>query len=98
MTSIGLPLPRPHPSLEGHFPGAPVLPGAVLLDEALHAIESAEAAGGRLWRIGSVKFLAAVTDGATLLLDYERTASGTVRFTIRDGGRPVATGTATAHD
>jgi len=98
VTCIALPLPRPHPAVEGHFPGAPILPGAVLLDEALHAIESAEAVGARHWRIGSVKFLGAVSGDGTLLLDYERTASGTFRFTIRDGARPVATGTLACHD
>jgi 3-hydroxymyristoyl/3-hydroxydecanoyl-(acyl carrier protein) dehydratase len=95
--SLPLALPQPHPALEGHFPGEPILPGAVLLDEALHAIESAEALSGRLWRIDSVKFLAAVADGTRLLLDYERNASGALRFTIRDGGRLIATGTLVAH-
>ncbi len=95
--SLPLALPRPHPALEGHFPDEPLLPGAVLLDEALHAIETAEASSGRLWRIGSVKFLGAVADGAGLLLDYERTASGTLRFTIREGERPIVTGTLAPH-
>ncbi len=95
--SLPLALAQPHPALEGHFPGEPIVPGAVLLDEALYAIESAEALRGRLWRIDSVKFLAAVAGGARLLLDYERTASGLIRFTIRDGDRRIATGTLVAH-
>lgn len=96
--SLPLALPRPHPALEGHFPGEPILPGAVLLDEALHAIESAEAWGGRLWRIEAVKFLGAVAEEAPLLLDYERTAAGTLRFTIRAAGRVIAAGTVATHD
>jgi 3-hydroxymyristoyl/3-hydroxydecanoyl-(acyl carrier protein) dehydratase len=31
-------LPADHPSVEGHFPGNPIFPGAVLLDEILHAL------------------------------------------------------------
>ncbi len=92
-----LPLASPHPSLEGHFPGEPLLPGVVLLDEALHAIEAASGASGR-WRIASVKFLGTVSQRPTLLLDYERTASGALRFTITDAGRPVAAGTLTELD
>lgn len=89
---VPLNLPSPHPSLEGHFPGKPVLPGVVLLDEALHAIESASGIV-RPWRIGSVKFLGTVTDEPVLTLEYERTPSGALRFTITDGVRPVATAT-----
>ncbi|HLK70468.1 MAG TPA: hypothetical protein VKT19_00810 [Steroidobacteraceae bacterium] len=50
-----------HPTLAGHFPGNPVIPGAVLLDEVLQSIERAHAGGPRLtgWQIDSVKFLRA---------------------------------------
>ena len=87
-----LELPVPHPALEGHFPDEPILPGVVLLDEALHAIERAGGAAGR-WHVHSVKFLGPVAERAALVLEYEQTAKGSVRFTVRDGERPVATGT-----
>ncbi len=89
---VRLDLPSPHPALEGHFPGEPILPGVVLLDEALHAIETAFGAEGP-WRIGAVKFVGAVAARPALVLDYERSASGAIRFTLTDGGRPVAAGT-----
>ena len=87
-----LELPAPHPALEGHFPDEPILPGVVLLDETLHAIERACGAAGP-WHVHSVKFLGTVAARAALVLEYEPTASGSVRFTVRDGERPVATGT-----
>ena len=34
-------VPHDHPSLPGHFPGRPVVPGVVLLDRVLAAIEAA---------------------------------------------------------
>jgi len=41
-----------HPALAGHFPGHPIVPGALLLDEALHAIDAAETS----WHIANLKF------------------------------------------
>ena len=29
-----------HPSLPGHFPGAPLVPGVVILDEVIAALEN----------------------------------------------------------
>ena len=48
-----------HPALVGHFPGNPVIPGALLLDEVLHAIEQTHAQGPSPggWQIEVVKFL-----------------------------------------
>lgn len=92
MTSTPLPLPVPHPAVEGHFPGAPILPGVVLLDEALRVIERATGADATRWRVSSVKFLSPAAPGEPLLLEHERLASGTVRFTISSGDRTVATG------
>lgn len=90
MTSIALTLPDPHPATEGHFPGAPVLPAVVLLDEALRAIEASGARGP--WRISAVKFLHPVLPGEALRLTHERLASGVIRFSISNAAGAVATG------
>jgi 3-hydroxymyristoyl/3-hydroxydecanoyl-(acyl carrier protein) dehydratase len=92
MTALALAIAADHPSFAGHFPGAPVLPGVVLLDEAIRAIELADGGEPRCWRVGSVKFLRAVAPGQPLALEQEHLASGTIRFTILSGGQPVATG------
>jgi 3-hydroxyacyl-[acyl-carrier-protein] dehydratase len=96
MTSTTLALPVPHPATEGHFPGAPILPGVVLLDEAVRIIERDLGTQALPWRISSVKFLSPAVPGEALRLEHERLASGGVRFTIASGGRPVATGQLTA--
>jgi 3-hydroxyacyl-[acyl-carrier-protein] dehydratase len=93
MTVCALTVAADHPSFEGHFPGAPVLPGVVLLDEAIHALETVAGGEPRRWRVGAVKFLRAVGPGEPLTLAREPLAGGTVRFTILSGEQTVATGT-----
>ena len=95
MTAVALPIPASHPAFDGHFPGAPVLPGVVLLDEAIRAIELGDGGEARCWRVSAVKFLRAVPPGEALALEAQRLAGGGVRFTILSAGRAVATGTAT---
>ena len=93
MTAVALAIAADHPAFDGHFPGAPVLPGVVLLDEAIRAIELGDGGAPRCWRVASVKFLRAVVPGEALVLEQERLASGSVRFTIVSTGQAVATGT-----
>lgn len=61
MPSTSFVIAADHPCLPGHFPGLPVVPGVVLLDRVLEAIESAalEAGHGPLAdvRLPQVKFL-----------------------------------------
>jgi len=66
-----------HPALPGHFPGAPVVPGVLLLAEGLNRLESLADAPLRCQRIDNAKFLQPVAPGATI----------TVTLTTIDGGR-----------
>jgi 3-hydroxymyristoyl/3-hydroxydecanoyl-(acyl carrier protein) dehydratase len=81
-----------HPAFSGHFPGTPILPGVVLLDEAVRAVELATAPLKGRWQIASAKFLKPVQPGETLSLEHEQLPNGSVRFIIRSGGQPVASG------
>jgi 3-hydroxymyristoyl/3-hydroxydecanoyl-(acyl carrier protein) dehydratase len=85
-------LQRDHPASRGHFPGDPIIPGAVLLAETLAAIE--ENLGTRLtqFRILSAKFLHPARPGNRLVIEYSRSALGEIRFTSRVDGRSVVTG------
>jgi 3-hydroxymyristoyl/3-hydroxydecanoyl-(acyl carrier protein) dehydratase len=87
-----LEVPRDHPAFAGHFPRFPVLPGAVLLDEALQVIERERGIDLTQWQIASVKFLDAVRPGDALLLEHAAPDSGMIRFTIRAANRTVASG------
>ncbi|MGO9947302.1 MAG: hypothetical protein ACLPWG_10685 [Steroidobacteraceae bacterium] len=82
-----------HPSYAGHFPGFPVLPGAVLLDETLRAIASARGIDVAAWQISSAKFLDGVRPGDSLVLEHDSPAAGSIRFAIHAGNRKVVSGT-----
>jgi 3-hydroxyacyl-[acyl-carrier-protein] dehydratase len=82
-----------HPSFAGHFPSFPVLPGALLLDEMLKAIELARGIDLKSWHISSAKFLDAVRPRDCLVLEHEASAPGLIRFTIHVDDRKVVSGT-----
>ncbi len=53
--SISFSIQPDHPSLPGHFPGRPILPGVVVLERVLEAIEAEHGPLGAL-RLPQVKF------------------------------------------
>lgn len=55
-------IPHDHPALPGHFPGRPVVPGVVILDRVLDAIEAAHGPLGPL-RLPQVKFVQPLLPG-----------------------------------
>ena len=87
-----------HPAFEGHFPGRPILPGVVLLAEAMAVLESLAARPPEGWTLASVKFPSPAAPGEALVMAHERLASGAVRWEIRADGRVVAAGTAAPRD
>src|ERR1051325_2907980 len=81
-------VPAHHPAFDGHFPGAPLLPGVVLLDEMLQAVRAESG-----WTIASENFWHPVRRGGPLTLEQgPPLAKGPVRFPIRSAGQPVASG------
>ena len=75
-------LPDRHPSFDGHFPERPLLPGVVLLAEAIEALREAGVELPVPWRLGAVKFLAPCEPGDRLRVDWSVPASGRVTFEV----------------
>lgn len=84
-------IPPDHPAFAGHFPGAPVLPGVVLLAHVLRAAEAEAAPEGAGWQIDQVKFLGPVGPGSDLCIELAPRGAA-VGFEVRHGARLVASG------
>ncbi len=63
-----------HPCLPGHFPGHPIVPGVVILDRVLDAIEAAHGPLGPV-RLPQVKFLKPLLPGDRARVEIEAIAS-----------------------
>ena len=78
---------KDHPAYEGHFPGHPLLPGVVLIAEAMAALDASD------WTLASAKFLSPVEPGMALTLAHAAKGPDTLEFEIASPRGIVATGT-----
>jgi len=92
ITHTALSIDPEHPAFAGHFPGAPIVPGVVLLDEALHAIACATGVSLAACELRAVKFLSPLAPGVAVVLVTEVLATGAIRFEILADQRKIATG------
>lgn len=79
-----------HPSLPGHFPGQPIVPGVVLLDRVIEAIEAAHGPLPAL-RLPQVKFLQPLLPGQPARVELEG-AAPRWRFRVLRGQTLLASG------
>ncbi len=86
-------IPADHPSLAGHFPGAPIVPGVVVLDEVAAALAEWRK-DSQLTGIPSVKFIAPIKPGQSFVIGFDstNTAGNQIDFCCRLDGRVVVEG------
>ena len=87
-------IPSDHPSLPGHFPGRPLVPGVLLLERVLDAIESAQGPLASV-RLPQVKFVQPLLPGETADIVIEGDAPRW-KFRVLRGGTLLASGEVTA--
>ena len=80
-----------HPALPGHFPGRPVVPGVVVLDRVVAALEQAHGPLPPL-RLPQVKFLQPLLPGQAAQLEIDALAEGRFRFRVHRDDALVASG------
>jgi 3-hydroxyacyl-[acyl-carrier-protein] dehydratase len=82
-----------HPALPGHFPGAPLVPGVVILDEVLAALTEWRE-NSQLTGIRTVKFLAPLKPEHpfTIFFSADDERSDEVQFCCRAGDRVIVEG------
>lgn len=73
---------KDHPTASGHFPGNPVVPGALLLDEVIKAVTEPGGEGNEIV-IRSAKFFRPVRPGETVLVRWESQPNTGVKFECR---------------
>lgn len=88
-------IPIDHPCLPGHFPGQPVVPGVVLLEQVMRAIEAAHGPLPGL-RLPQVKFLRPLLPGESARVRLEG-AAPRWRFQVLRGDDVLASGEVVAN-
>lgn len=80
-----------HAALAGHFPGDPVVPGVMVLDEIVGAAQRLLGGEASLLAIPQVKFLSPLRPGVEAEITLERGDRG-VRFAVSAAGTAIAQG------
>lgn len=81
-----------HPSLPGHFPGNPVVPGVVLLEEILTAVRAWQP-DASIQGFQTVKFLQPITPDFHFTISLEMPAAGKICFSCSADDVLLNTGT-----
>ena len=91
MATIRQRLSAHHPAAQGHFPGNPIIPGAVLLSETVRLIEADLGLSLAPYRIRRAKFPHPARPGDEVLIEFSD-GLGSIRFECAVKGNTVLVG------
>ena len=80
-----------HPALAGHFPGNPIVPGVLILDEVLQAARQWRGRL-RLTKVVSVKFISTLKPGETFDVNLREDGRSHIEFECLLGESTFAAG------
>jgi 3-hydroxyacyl-[acyl-carrier-protein] dehydratase len=80
-----------HPALAGHFPGKPIVPGVLILDEVMQAATQWRGPL-RLRQVVSVKFDSPLKPGREFSIKLREDGSSYIAFECSLDGSPLASG------
>lgn len=80
-----------HPSLEGHFPGNPVVPGVVILDEVIYALQQ-QFPDSEITGFASVKFLSPLLPEQPFQIEFSSSKANRIKFECKKDQAVFASG------
>ena len=92
MTTVERTFPSDHAAAQGHFPGNPIIPGALLLSETLRTIETSLGKTLCPYQIRSAKFIRPVRPGERVSIDFSGRDEKRISFSCKVGATLVLAG------
>lgn len=96
MNKLTLLVAADHPTGAGHFPGNPIIPGALLLAEVLRCIGQAQGVSFLSCNVKSAKFQHPARPGDRVEIEYSYSAQGVIDFQCAVAGTRVLSGVISA--
>ncbi len=91
LPATNLRVPASHPSLPGHFPGNPIVPGVLVLSLTIDALKK-EFGPFRVAAISKVRFLETLLAEQVFTVEGEKRGTGSLHFRCLRGGDLIANG------
>lgn len=86
MCSLNFSVDSMHPSIPGHFPGNPVVPGAVIIENVIQAFSKLHGAQ-QVMSLSTVKFMKPVLINQKIVVHFQNASTSVVSFKCTYGDK-----------